>query len=447
MTRTGIHDFTQSGATPVIDRPRGLKPAARRWRTISHGRVAMSLAVAALFGFALAAPAEATVLFSNLGTPDSFDPGLAFNIIGAPGGDVDWASSFTFSTPARMFALDSIDVAVRLNTGPDDTLEVWLMSDVGGLPGTVLEVMTISAVSAAASVRTATSTSNPVLEPNITYWVALSVPGNATIPWHQNNNGDVGTMATRSGGVGWISFPTNRGAFRVNAVVVPEMFKNLPRVTGSGGNHAFSANYTYVATTGIALATSHLESPVPFEAPSSANYTMASGYWHVAESPVLPDGDLNLDELADGRDIQAFVDEGLLGVAGNPFLIPHADFNCDGVLDTLDIPQFVDRLLRGLLPGAVNTVFPVPGSTGVNIDADLSWIAGAGAVSFDVYLDPTEAAVLIATPASKVFKGNTTATTFEPGQFFTSTTFFWRIDTLGESGITKGVVWTFTTAP
>jgi hypothetical protein len=57
-------------------------------------------------------------------------------------------------------------------------------------------------------------------------------------------------------------------------------------------------------------------------------------------------------------------------------------------------------------PGAASSPSPADSATDVAVDADLSWSAGSGATSRDVYFGTTS-------PGS--FQGNQTATTFDPG--------------------------------
>jgi hypothetical protein len=49
------------------------------------------------------------------------------------------------------------------------------------------------------------------------------------------------------------------------------------------------------------------------------------------------------------------------------------------------------------------------------------------------------------TPDETEFKGNQTATTYNPGTLTNSTTYYWRIDEKNATGTTTGVVWSFTT--
>ena len=403
-------------------------------------RTQLACGIAVCWLCAFAAPAKATVLFSNLGEPESFDPNSWFNVGDLPP-DLDIA--FSLTTPiARDFTLDSVDIAISLDSGVNDTLEVWLMDDAGGLPGAIIETMIITGISATPTIRTATSASFPLLESGEQYWIAASVaPGASTlIHWHANLEGDTGTLAQRFADGAWISGgAVTRGAFRVLGTVAPEQFQDAPRVTAYGGTRSFSTNYTYVASTGITV----------IGTANSTNYEMNSGYWYQAMSPVLPDYDLNLDDLADGLDIEPLMTLVLAGVGGDPFLIPHADFDQDGVLDVLDdVPQFIERLLYGLLPSAANTPRPIPVETGVpGFGIVLDWETGERANSFDVYFGFDEGDVRDATTSNQEFNGNTTLTEWLLFPLPPSFTVYWRIDSIGIAGTSKGTVWSFTTAP
>ena len=95
--------------------------------------------------------------------------------------------------------------------------------------------------------------------------------------------------------------------------------------------------------------------------------------------------------------------------------------------------------IRGLTLPLTQASAPSPadGATNVNINADLSWTAGSGTTSHDVYFGTT---------SPGIFRGNQTGTTFDPGTLLPNTTYYWRIDELGPGGKTTGTVWSFTTA-
>jgi hypothetical protein len=92
----------------------------------------------------------------------------------------------------------------------------------------------------------------------------------------------------------------------------------------------------------------------------------------------------------------------------------------------------------GSPPGAASSPTPANGATGISITPTLSWTAGSGATSGDVYFGTSS------TPPSI---GNQTGTTYAPGTLAYSTTYYWRIDEKNSGGTTTGTVWSFTTIP
>ena len=93
--------------------------------------------------------------------------------------------------------------------------------------------------------------------------------------------------------------------------------------------------------------------------------------------------------------------------------------------------------VRGYLAN-IKATNPTPGNgvANVAVTATLSWTAGNGAVSRNVYFGT-------ASPGDS--QGNQTATTFNPPTLAYGTTYYWRIDEVSGSGTTTGDVWSFTT--
>ena len=88
-------------------------------------------------------------------------------------------------------------------------------------------------------------------------------------------------------------------------------------------------------------------------------------------------------------------------------------------------------------PAAATSPAPGDGATSVSGTTNLSWSAGSGATSHDVYFGTT---------SNPGFVGNQTATSYDPpGLLDPQTTYYWRIDEVNSSGTTTGVVWSFTT--
>jgi hypothetical protein len=86
-------------------------------------------------------------------------------------------------------------------------------------------------------------------------------------------------------------------------------------------------------------------------------------------------------------------------------------------------------------PKAIN---PSPFNTATNValDATLSWTAGLGAASHNVYFGTTS-------PGAS--QGNQTETTFNPGALAPATTYYWRIDEVNGPNTVTGDVWSFAT--
>jgi C1A family cysteine protease len=87
-------------------------------------------------------------------------------------------------------------------------------------------------------------------------------------------------------------------------------------------------------------------------------------------------------------------------------------------------------------PAQASTPSPANGETGVSGTADLSWTAGSGATSHDVYFG---------TSSPGTFRGNQAGTTFDTGTMNPNTTYYWRIDEKNACGTTTGTLWSFTT--
>jgi len=94
---------------------------------------------------------------------------------------------------------------------------------------------------------------------------------------------------------------------------------------------------------------------------------------------------------------------------------------------------------------------PVNGATNVAKTTTLSWTAGPGAVSHDVYFGTDETKVTDANRANKLgvlVRQDHDANTYDPyGLLKLNTTYYWRIDEVNDPNIWKGDVWSFSTLP
>ena len=79
-----------------------------------------------------------------------------------------------------------------------------------------------------------------------------------------------------------------------------------------------------------------------------------------------------------------------------------------------------------------------------NAEDGLSWTAGKGASSHDVYIGTDPAAVLNATKASPEYKGTVTKPHFDLDDSYSSIpVYYWRVDEVSSSGTVKGAVYSF----
>jgi hypothetical protein len=90
-------------------------------------------------------------------------------------------------------------------------------------------------------------------------------------------------------------------------------------------------------------------------------------------------------------------------------------------------------------PSQATNPNPASGSTGTSLTPTLSWTAGIGAVTHQVYFGTNP------NPGAPEFKGSQSGTTYNPGTLAIQTTYYWRIDEVNDHGTATGIVWSFTT--
>lgn len=103
------------------------------------------------------------------------------------------------------------------------------------------------------------------------------------------------------------------------------------------------------------------------------------------------------------------------------------------------------NFLTGTAPAKVTSPSPLIGAEGVSVTPTLSWGAAFGAANYDVYLGTSEDGVQNATTSHAEYKATVGVTSFTPAALNNSVEYFWRIDSNGPGGVTKGDVWRFTT--
>jgi glycoprotein endo-alpha-1,2-mannosidase len=101
-----------------------------------------------------------------------------------------------------------------------------------------------------------------------------------------------------------------------------------------------------------------------------------------------------------------------------------------------DITNFGKTTVKAINPKKAKSPFPANNAVDVMPDVNVSWTAGSGAASHDVYFG---------TASPGTFRGNQTQAAFDPGQLSYNTTYYWRIDEVNGPNTVMGDVWKFTT--
>jgi hypothetical protein len=99
-------------------------------------------------------------------------------------------------------------------------------------------------------------------------------------------------------------------------------------------------------------------------------------------------------------------------------------------------------------PGAAGSLRPANGAIDVSMNSTLNWTPAAAAGSHDVYFGTDKYAVRSATTDSPQYKSNKARgdESYDPGKLAWHTDYYWRVDAIYDTGVVKGLVWSFTTA-
>jgi hypothetical protein len=168
-------------------------------------------------------PVAAVVVFSNLGPGDTYAARGGWTVYGSAAPlDTDRASPFV---PLADYVLDSIQIALTWSGGTN-AAQVWLMSDAGDVPGTILETFEVTNLPAFgttdSTLATASSIARPVLSAGVQYWLAVSATSDGSFAFNTNVIGQIGLASRDNSGPWGNNGPFAAGAFRIYGRSVPQ---------------------------------------------------------------------------------------------------------------------------------------------------------------------------------------------------------------------------------
>ena len=173
--------------------------------------VAALIALPSLFA---AQAAQADVIYSNFGPGDSYDSGTSWLV------DSSQQVAMPFTVGGGDHRFSSVEVAFNTGDVSNTQIHLLLMSDIGGLPGAILETLLVN-VDAGSFITMGTSALQPTLLDGTKYWIATDssiTPG--------FSSGWAWTSPVVSGGFAfsvnapppWNTTNKTLGAFRVNGI-------------------------------------------------------------------------------------------------------------------------------------------------------------------------------------------------------------------------------------
>jgi len=194
-----------------------------------RGAHKVALAVLWVLLSAYSQRANAGPIFSTFGPGDSYWPGGT--VIGQAGSEQEKGYQFMFADTYSYY-LDMIELPVSLYRGTNE-LNVWLMTDDGDVPGTIIESFSfIDAMGPYEWGRInplliGNSMLHPILAQDTKYWLVASGPAADTEAiWHMSYPQVIGLEAMRMRAGPWAGEPwevrTNvMSAFRISGTVIP----------------------------------------------------------------------------------------------------------------------------------------------------------------------------------------------------------------------------------
>jgi hypothetical protein len=188
--------------------------------TLRGSRTMRSVACSLALLAACTVAAHAQVLFSNFG------PGFTYSGDGNPVNGTSCSAPFAIAAqfqPSASASFQDAKLALFLTRGTNQ-LSVYLETDAGGQPGTILEgpINVTGLVALPGSVVTANSSLHPFLVSGTSYWLVVVAQNADTCGgWFENSTGDQGNVAQNadaSPNPPWSTVFGVRPAFQIDGV-------------------------------------------------------------------------------------------------------------------------------------------------------------------------------------------------------------------------------------
>ncbi|MCK4886884.1 MAG: hypothetical protein KAS96_05810 [Planctomycetes bacterium] len=261
---------------------------------------------------------------------------------------------------------------------------------------------------------------------------------------------------TGSGAQGWADF--QNGSMSIAMWVKSSDCTSAAALISKGSNAYKISQYS---TTSYGRVKAYATGPGASAGSTGAPYigaTCFDGQWHyivsvldrsVNRHKIYLDGELtgtNYSLTTDSDPMVTNSDD--LAIGANP--AAGTSYYFRGAIDDVRI---YDRALTDLevvtLFNPLIAVNPDPANkaVGVGIHPRLSWEYITGVIGYDVYLGTDSTAVDNATTASSgIYQGYTdTNSIIMAGSFEDETIYYWRVDSIADTEVAKGLIWKFTT--
>jgi hypothetical protein len=142
------------------------------------------------------APVFASVIYTNFGAGDSFDFNEAW-IIGPTGNNNQVIGASFTTTTSIQFADAQLALESPGGSGSGTTADVYLESDSGGNPGSILDTL-VEQSPISEGIVTFDCSLCPTLSAATTYWI-VAAEGNGSTDWFFNDTGVLGAAYDTNG--------------------------------------------------------------------------------------------------------------------------------------------------------------------------------------------------------------------------------------------------------